>query len=110
MAGDDFTETLNNIRNLLTRVREKGLSLSAAKSKFFMTEAVFSGARVGPTGIRADLTKLTAIADWKRPTDLQNLTAFTGLTGYSRSLVKEYAVLAQPLTDSRRSLDIPTGK
>jgi hypothetical protein len=30
MAGDDFTKTLANIRTLLTRVREKGLSLSAA--------------------------------------------------------------------------------
>jgi hypothetical protein len=40
MAGDDFTETLANIRTLLTRVMEKGLSLSAAKSSFFMTEAV----------------------------------------------------------------------
>jgi hypothetical protein len=32
MAGDDFTETLTNIRTLLTRVREKGLSLSATNS------------------------------------------------------------------------------
>jgi hypothetical protein len=28
MAGDDFTKTLANIRTLLTRVREKGLSHS----------------------------------------------------------------------------------
>jgi hypothetical protein len=110
MAGDDFTETLANIRTLLTRVREKGLSLSAAKSKFFMTEAVFAGARVGPTGIKPDLTKLTAIVDWKRPTDLQNLAAFTGLTGYFRSLIKGYAALAQPLTDLARGLDLPKGK
>jgi RNase H-like domain found in reverse transcriptase/Reverse transcriptase (RNA-dependent DNA polymerase) len=110
MAGDDFTETLTNIRTLLTRVREKGLSLSATKSSFFMTEAVFAGGRVGPTGIKPDLTKLTAIVDWKRPTDLQNLSAFTGLTGYFRSLIKGYAALAQPLTDLMRSLDLPKGK
>jgi hypothetical protein len=65
MAGDDFTATLANILRLLTRVRAKGLPLSAAKSSFFMTEAVFAGARVGPTGIKPDLTKLTAIVDWK---------------------------------------------
>jgi hypothetical protein len=65
MARDNFPETLTNIRTLLTRVREKGLSLSATKSKFFMTEATFTGARVGPTGIKPDLTKLTAIVDWK---------------------------------------------
>jgi len=110
MAGDDFHQTLDNIRTLLLRVREKGLSLSAAKSSFFMTEAVFAGARVGPAGIRPDLTKLTAIVDWKRPNDLQNLAAFTGLTGYFRSLIKGYAAIAQPLTDLGRSLNIPKGK
>jgi hypothetical protein len=75
-----------------------------------MTEAVFAGARVGPTGIKPDLTKLTAIVDWKRPTDLQNLATFTGLTGYFRSLIKGYAALAQPLTDLARSRDLPKGK
>jgi hypothetical protein len=110
MAGDDFTEMLGNTRKLLTRVREKGLSLSATKSSFFVTEAVFAGAQVGPNGIRPDLAKLTAIVDWKRPTDLQNLAAFTGLTGYFRSLIKGYAALAQPLTDLGRRLDVPKGK
>ena len=65
MAGDNFTEVLTNVRTLLTKVREKGLSLSAAKLKFFMTEAIFVGARVGSTGIKPDLAKLTAIVDWK---------------------------------------------
>jgi hypothetical protein len=65
---------------------------------------------VRPEGIKPDLTKLTAIADWKRPTNLQNLSAFTGLTGYFRSLVKGYAALAQPLTDLKRSLNLPIGK
>jgi hypothetical protein len=68
------------------------------------------GARVGPTGIKPDLTKLTAIIDWKPPTDLQNLAAFMGLTGYFRSLIKGYAALAQPLTDLARGLDLPKGK
>jgi hypothetical protein len=44
MARDNFTEMLGNTRKLLTRVREKGLSLSATKSSFFVTEAVFTGA------------------------------------------------------------------
>lgn len=48
MAGDDFEGLLGDLRVLLTRVREKGLSLSASKSRFFVTEAVFAGARVGP--------------------------------------------------------------
>jgi hypothetical protein len=75
-----------------------------------MTKAVFAGARVGPNGICPDLTKLTAIVNWKQPTELQNLAVFTGLTGYFRSLIKGYAAIAQPLTDLGRSLNISKDK
>ncbi|KAJ7469479.1 hypothetical protein FB451DRAFT_1176715 [Mycena latifolia] len=42
----------------------------------------------------------TAIVNWERPTDIQNLGAFTGSTGYFRSLIKGYATVVQPLTIS----------
>ena len=107
LAGDHFETMLANTIQLLQRVHEKGLSLSAAKCKFFVTEATFAGARVGPEGIKPDLTKLTAVADWKTPTDLQKLGSFLGLTGYFRSLIKGYASVAQPLTDLARNLELP---
>ena len=107
MAGDNFEIMLRNTKQLLQRISEKGLSLSASKSKFFVTEATFAGGRVGPDGMKPDLTKLTAIADWKTPTDLQNLGSFLGLTGYFRPLIKGYASIAQPLTDLARKLELP---
>ena len=88
MAGDDFKIMLANTRKLLQQIKETGLSLSATKSKFFVTEATFAGSRVGPNGIKLDLTKLTAVADWKTLTDLHNLSSFVGLTNYFRSLIK----------------------
>ena len=110
LAGDHFETMLANTKQLLQRVREKGLSLSAAKCKFFVTEATFAGGRVGPDGIKPDLTKLTAVADWKTPTDLQKLGSFLGLTGYFRSLIKGYASIAHPLTDLARNLELPKSK
>ena len=107
MAGDDFEIMLANTIRLLDRISETGLSISAAKTKFFVTEATFAGGRVGPDGIKPDLTKLTAITDWKVPTDLQNLGSFLGLAGYFRSLIKGYASVAQPLTDLARKLELP---
>ena len=99
MGGDNFETMLGNTKRLLDRIRATGLSLSAAKSCFFVTEAVFAGSQIGPDGIKPDLTKLTAVVDWKTPTDLQNLGSFLGLTGYFRLLVKGYAAIVQPLTD-----------
>ena len=103
MAGDNFDIMLANTRKLLELAMR--LSLSASKSKFFMTEATFAGGRVGPEGIKPDLTKLTAVADRKTPEDLQNLGSFVGLTGYFRSLIKGYASIVQPLTDLARKLN-----
>jgi hypothetical protein len=56
MAGDDFGDSLADLRTLFTRCRESKLTLSAAKSKFFVTEVMFTGRRVGPDGIKPDLT------------------------------------------------------
>jgi len=107
MAGDEFKIVMNNLRTLFIRVREKGLSLSAVKSQLFMSEATFAGGRVGREGIKPDLTKLTCIADWPVPHDLQNLGSFLGVAGYFRSLIKGYAAMAQPLTDLAQRLEGP---
>jgi hypothetical protein len=54
-----------------------------------MSEVVFAGECVGINGIWGDLTKLTAVVNWQRPTTIQNLEAFLGLTSYFRPLIKK---------------------
>ena len=63
MAGDCFEDLLNSTRRFFMRVRETQLSLSAKKSKFFMTEIVFAGSIIGPNSIKPDATKITAVMD-----------------------------------------------
>jgi hypothetical protein len=110
IAGDDFNEKMSTLRTVLERIREEDLSLSPQKTSLFMSEVVFAGERVGQQGIRPDLTKLTAVVNWGIPQDLQNLNSFTCLTGYFRSLIKDYAIIAQPLTDLCRGIDVPRNK
>jgi Reverse transcriptase (RNA-dependent DNA polymerase) len=89
MAGNVFADKLANLRTFFTRCREEHLSLSPQKSKLFMSEVVFAGECVGINGIWGDLTKLTAVVNWQRPTTIQNLEAFLGLTSYFRPLIKK---------------------
>jgi RNase H-like domain found in reverse transcriptase/Reverse transcriptase (RNA-dependent DNA polymerase) len=107
MAGDDFEDMLERTRHFFQRVRETGLSLSAKKSKFFMTEMIFAGSKVGPDGVQPDEAKLSAVVDWRAPPDLLALSSFLGLTGFFRDLIRGYARLAQPLSDLLRSVNIP---
>lgn len=74
-----------------------------------MTEAVFSGARVGPGGVSPDSSKLTAVVNWQIPQDTSHLEGFLGLMAYFRDLVKWYAALEKPLWDLLRVVDIPSG-
>ncbi|KZT63758.1 hypothetical protein DAEQUDRAFT_654990, partial [Daedalea quercina L-15889] len=78
-AGDEFSEVMGKLHKVFEQVREKKLSLSTVKSQFFMTETVFTGARVGPQGVLPDLSKLTAVVDWPQPENAMALTSFLGL-------------------------------
>ena len=44
-----------------------------------MTTAKFAGATIGPNNVQLDLSKLTAIVNWKRPENNLNLLSFLGL-------------------------------
>ena len=48
MASDSFEEGMAKLRILLERVRREKMSLSPSKLKLFMSEVVFTGAKVGP--------------------------------------------------------------
>lgn len=108
MAGDDFETKFQNLNTFFQRCRETGLSLSAQKTKLFMSEVVFAGDRVGKEGVRGDPAKLTAVVDWQRPRNIQNLGHFLGLCGYFRTLIKDYARLSKPLKDLENELGVTT--
>lgn len=46
------------------------------------------------------------MVDWPEPEDVQALMVFLGLTNYFRRLIKDYARIAQPLTDLTRDVAI----
>ena len=105
-AADEFLEMMSKLRHIFTRVRERRLSLSASKSRLFMTMAVFAGATIGPKGVQPDLSKLTAIVNWKRPDSALNLSSFLGLTGWFHDLIQDYARIEQPLRDLIREVEL----
>lgn len=105
LPGDVFETKMTNLRKFFTRCRDKSLSLSPSKSKLFMTDVLFAGAMVGPSGIKPNLDKVAAVVDWPVPEDAQDLSAFLGLTNYFRRLINDYARIAAPLTELTRNIE-----
>ena len=90
-AANTFEEMIEILTRIFTLIRKHNLSLSASKCELFMTTMVFAGTTVGPQGVQPDLSKLTAIVNWKIPEDALGLVGFLGLTGWFCDLVLGYA-------------------
>ena len=103
-AGDTFNELYSKIKRILEQVRASKLSLSPSKSRFFATNAVFAGGKIGPQGVSPDQAKLTAVVDWERPRDALNLMSFLGLTSHFRDLIQNYARIEAPLRNLLRNI------
>lgn len=58
------------------------------------------GHTISGDGVKVDQAKIRAIADWHEPsTIITELRGFLCLIGYYRNFVKDYGVIARPLTN-----------
>ncbi|KAG9121275.1 hypothetical protein FRC07_002818 [Ceratobasidium sp. 392] len=103
-AADDFEDGLVNLRAIFKRARTHNISLSAAKTVLFMSEAAFAGAQVSERGISMDLRKVKAILEIPEPNSVLEVIKFLGMTGAYRPKIKNYARAARPLSDLTRNV------
>ena len=62
------------------------------------TQVKYLGHVVSSAGVATDPEKVEAVSRWPRPTDVTQLRAFLGTTGYYHRYVPNYASVAKPLT------------
>ena len=74
--------SLEHINIIMKKISEAGVRISASKSKFF----------------RRELDKVKAIKEFPKPENLKSLRSFLGLSGFYKRFIKDYAVIAKPLT------------
>ena len=60
------------------------------KSKFWLTEVNFLGYVVFEVGLVVDHSKVEAVQDWNRLTNLFEVRSFLGLVGYYRRFVENF--------------------
>ena len=49
-------------------------------------------------GIKVDLKKIEAVAQWPRLTNVTKIKSFLGLAGYYRKFIKDFSKIIAPLT------------
>lgn len=98
-----FEQHLADLRTVLTRLRNASLTANLKKCKFASDRISFLGYVITPNGLHTDPEKIRAVSDFPEPTDVASLRSFLGLSGYYRSFISKFSVLAAPLNNLLKS-------
>ena len=96
-------EHLAHLRDVLSTIRECGLSVKTKKCHFFQQQLKFLGHIVSKDGISPDPDKVKVVTDWPELERQSDVRAFLGLTTYFKRFIRNYAKIAAPLFDLTRA-------
>ncbi len=97
VASPTFKQHLDDLREVLSRLKSAGLTIKLAKCQFCRKDLTLLGYRVCPSGILPDQDKMKAVMDFKTPVNVKQVRQFLGLSGYYRRFIQDYARHAEPL-------------
>ena len=93
---DEHIKHLDEVFATLSRF---GLRLRPAKCKLLKDKLTFLGHQISVQGVTKDPEKVSAVRDYKTPTSVQELRRFLGTCGFMRRYLRNFAIIAKPLTD-----------
>jgi hypothetical protein len=79
--------------------------LFAKFKKFRVDRVVFLGHVISRDGITVDPSKIEAVVNWARPTNVSEVRSFLGLTGYYRRFVEGFSRIATLLTQKNAKFE-----
>ena len=103
-----WTEHIDHIREVLTRLQTAGLTLQLSKCKLGAQSCEFLGHRVSARAISPQTVKVEAIFNFQRPLLKKDVRSFLGLIGYYRRYNPQFSSLAAPLSDLTKAQEPDT--
>lgn len=102
-------ERLRHLEAVLSRLAEHELYVGCEKCKIMARETEFLGLVISDQGIQIGQDRVEAIRAWPKPRNIHEVRSFIELAQFLRRFVKDFSVIAAPLTDLTRK-GIAVGK
>ena len=95
--GQTEEEFADNLRKVLTRLKERGITVNPAKCKLGVSEVEYVGHVISETGLTMSDSKKQKVLDFPLPETPKQLRGFLGLVNYFRDHIRGHAVICHPL-------------
>ena len=97
IKGSNFKQHASNVRRVLTRIRQSGLTLNALKCNFFQTTLPYLGHIIDNGQICLDPARIQCITEFPVPSSSKSLKEFLGMAQFCDRFVPNFSVIAAPL-------------
>ena len=95
--GSDQAEHDRRLEKVLTRLKERGLTLNKDKCVFNMSKLTFMGLVLSQQGIGPTEEKVKAVKEAREPQNVSEVKSFLGLVNFNARFIPDLATIAEPL-------------
>jgi hypothetical protein len=96
--SSSWAEHLQHVAIIFNELRAHRLHFKCSKCSFGTTSVVYLGHVISAEGVAMDADKVAAIAAWPTLQSSWALRGFLGLAGYYRKYIRDFGLIAAPLT------------
>ncbi|KAL0902831.1 hypothetical protein ABMA27_000613 [Loxostege sticticalis] len=98
IPADSIQQGMERLKIVLGLIKAAGLTLKLSKCNFFSKVIDYLGFEVSKKGVRPGTKKTEAVENFKCPSNQHEIRQFVGLASFFRRFVKDFAIIASPLT------------